>query len=118
MLLDHELLAIIRRWPRVFFVGMLPDVKVECEGQMYILAVQTSIDAYMPHGLCQVLESETKNRGIVEMSGEFLRLLFLQAHRETTAHFTAIGMPAQQHCEAYEKTKAHTASDLETVWVH
>ena len=24
--------------------------------------------------------------------GEFLRLLFLQAHRETTAHFTAIGM--------------------------
>ena len=30
------------------------------------------------------------------MHGEFLRLLFLQAHRETTAHFTAIGMPAQQ----------------------
>ena len=29
------------------------------------------------------------------MHGEFLRLLFLQAHRETTAHFTAIGMPAQ-----------------------
>ena len=28
------------------------------------------------------------------MHGEFLRLLFLQAHRETTAHFTAIGMPA------------------------
>ena len=23
--------------------------------------------------------------------------VFLQAHRETTAHFTAIGMPAQQH---------------------
>jgi len=28
------------------------------------------------------------------MHGEFLRLLFLQAHRETAAHFTAIGMPA------------------------
>ena len=36
------------------------------------------------------------------MHGEFLRLLFLQARRETTAHFrvTAIGMPAQQHCDA------------------
>ena len=35
------------------------------------------------------------------MHGEFLRLLFLQAHRETTAHFTAIGMPAQQHCDSF-----------------
>jgi hypothetical protein len=26
------------------------------------------------------------------MHGEFLRLLFLQAHRETEAHFTAAGM--------------------------
>ena len=31
----------------------------------------------------------TSNR----MHGEFLRLLFLQAHRETEAHFTAAGMP-------------------------
>ena len=30
------------------------------------------------------------------MHGEFLRLLFLQAHRETEAHFTAIGMSSQQ----------------------
>jgi hypothetical protein len=29
------------------------------------------------------------------MHGEFLRLLFLQAHRETEAHFTAIGMSSQ-----------------------
>jgi len=29
--------------------------------------------------------------------GEFLRLLFLQAHRETKAHFTATGMPAHQN---------------------
>ena len=29
--------------------------------------------------------------------GEFLRLLFLQAHRETTAHFHATGLPWQQH---------------------
>ena len=35
------------------------------------------------------------------MHGEFLRLLFLQAHRETTAHFTALGMPAQQHCYSF-----------------
>ena len=29
------------------------------------------------------------------MHGEFLRLLFLQAHRETTAHFNATGPPSQ-----------------------
>ena len=29
------------------------------------------------------------------MRGEFLRLLFLQAHRETEAHFTAAGMSSQ-----------------------
>jgi hypothetical protein len=29
------------------------------------------------------------------MHGEFLRLLFLQAHRETEAHFTATGMSSQ-----------------------
>jgi hypothetical protein len=29
------------------------------------------------------------------MHGEFLRLLFLQAHRETEAHFTAIGISSQ-----------------------
>ena len=28
---------------------------------------------------------------------EFLRLLFLQAHRETTAHFLATGLPSQQN---------------------
>jgi hypothetical protein len=28
------------------------------------------------------------------MHGEFLRLLFLQAHRETEAHFTANGLPS------------------------
>ena len=28
---------------------------------------------------------------------EFLRLLFLQAHRETTAHFNATGLPSQQN---------------------
>ena len=40
------------------------------------------------------------------MHGEFLRLLFLQAHRETTAHFTAIGMPAQQHCDSFRYRRA------------
>ncbi len=31
------------------------------------------------------------------MHCEFLRLLFLQAHRETTAHFIATGLPSQQN---------------------
>ena len=31
------------------------------------------------------------------MHNEFLRLLFLQAHRETTAHFIATGLPSQQN---------------------
>jgi hypothetical protein len=35
----------------------------------------------------------TSNR----MHGEFLRLLFLQAHRETEAHFTAAGLPSQRN---------------------
>jgi hypothetical protein len=35
----------------------------------------------------------TSNR----MHGEILRLLFLQAHRETEAHFTAAGMPSQRN---------------------
>jgi hypothetical protein len=31
------------------------------------------------------------------MHGEFLRLLFLQAHRETEAHFSAGGMSSQRN---------------------
>jgi hypothetical protein len=31
------------------------------------------------------------------MHGEFLRRLFLQAHRETKAHFSAAGMPSQRN---------------------
>jgi hypothetical protein len=31
------------------------------------------------------------------MHGEFLRLLFLQAHRETEAHFDAAGLPSQRN---------------------
>jgi hypothetical protein len=31
------------------------------------------------------------------MRGEFSRLLFLQAHWETEAHFTATGMPSQRN---------------------
>ena len=38
------------------------------------------------------------------MHGEFLRLLFLQAHRE--ARFTAIGMTAQQHCGSFRFRRA------------
>jgi hypothetical protein len=35
----------------------------------------------------------TSNR----MHGEFLSLPFLQAHRETEAHFTSAGMPSQRN---------------------
>jgi len=31
------------------------------------------------------------------MHGEFVRLLLLQAHRETEAHFTAAGMSSQRN---------------------
>jgi len=40
------------------------------------------------------------------MQGEILRLLFLQAHRETTAHLPVIGMPAQQHCDSFRFRRA------------
>ena len=36
------------------------------------------------------------------LHGEFLRLLFLQAHRETEAHFTATG----SHCNATNRTRS------------
>ena len=48
------------------------------------------------------------------MHGEFLRLLFLQAHRETTAHFTAIGMPAQQHCDSFRFRRAALYNGLKS----
>jgi len=35
------------------------------------------------------------HKHILTQHGDFLRLLFLQAHREIAAHFTAIGMPAR-----------------------
>ena len=41
------------------------------------------------------------------MHGEFLRLLFLQAHRETEAHFIATGMSSQNiHPEALRFKRA------------
>jgi hypothetical protein len=41
------------------------------------------------------------------MHGEFLRLLFLQAHRETKAHFTAAGMSAQRnHSDSFRFKRA------------
>jgi hypothetical protein len=43
----------------------------------------------------------TSNR----MHGEFLRLLFLQAHRETKAHFTAAGMPSQRFARAFARAR-------------
>jgi hypothetical protein len=41
------------------------------------------------------------------MHGEFLRLIFLQAHRETEAHFTAAGMSSQRnHSDSFRFKRA------------
>jgi len=41
------------------------------------------------------------------MNGEFLRLLFLQAHRETEAHITAAGMSSQRnHSDSFRFKRA------------
>jgi hypothetical protein len=40
------------------------------------------------------------------MHGEFLHLLFLQAHRETEAHFTATGMPSQHNSDEFRFCRA------------
>ena len=40
------------------------------------------------------------------MHGEFLRLLLLQANRETEAHFNANGMPAQQISVSFRLRRA------------
>jgi len=65
------------------------------------VAAQRKINAYKQHYadnqnisfLPAIMSTSTR------MHGEFLRLLFLQAHRETeaAAHFTAAGMPSQRN---------------------
>jgi hypothetical protein len=60
------------------------------------LAAQRKINSYMQQyadnqNICflpAIVSTSTR------MHGEFLRLLFLQAHRETEAHFTAAEMPS------------------------
>ena len=45
------------------------------------------------------------------MYGEFLRLLFLQAHRETEAHCTAAGMSSQRnHSDSFRFSARHSTS--------
>jgi hypothetical protein len=48
----------------------------------------------VPSDSAQVTRTATTSN---RMHGEFLRLPFLQAHRETEAHFTATGMPSQRN---------------------
>ena len=40
------------------------------------------------------------------MHVEFFRLRFLQAHRETEAHFTATGMPSQHNSDMFRFLRA------------
>ena len=63
------------------------------------LAAQRKINSYRQHyadnqNISFLLAIMTTSS---RMHGEFLRLLFLQAHRETTAHFLATGLPSQQN---------------------
>jgi hypothetical protein len=63
------------------------------------LAVQRKVNSYRQQNadnqnisfLPAIVSTRTR------MHGEFLRLLFLQAHRETEAHFTATGMSSQRN---------------------
>jgi hypothetical protein len=59
------------------------------------LAAQRNINSYRQQ------YADNQNISFVStstrMHGEFLRLLFLQAHRETEAHFTAAGMSSQRN---------------------
>ena len=49
------------------------------------------------------------------MHGEFLRLLFLQAHRETEAHFTAAGMSLQRnHSDLFPFKRAAFSQSLKS----
>jgi hypothetical protein len=68
-----------------------------CTGMRLCIAAQRKIVAYRQQYadnqnisfLPAILSTSTR------MHGEFLRLLFLQAHRETESHFTAAGMSLQ-----------------------
>jgi hypothetical protein len=49
------------------------------------------------------------------MHGEFLHLLFLQAHRETEAHFTATGLPSQRnHSDSFRFKRAASYQSLKS----
>ena len=77
---------------------MLRSVKITAYGQQYADNQSTS---FLP----AIVSTSTR------MHGEFLRLLFLQAHRETEAHFTAEHPPPQcQHQEAREQARAGSSS--------
>jgi len=78
------------------------------------VAAQRKINAYKQHYadnqnisfLPAIMSTSTR------MHGEFLRLLFLQAHRETeaAAHFTAAGMPSQRNRTRSVSSARHSTS--------
>ena len=78
------------------------------------VAAQRKINAYRQHYadnqnisfLPAIMSTSTR------MHGEFLRLLFLQAHRETeaAAHFTAAGMPSQRNRTRSVSSARHSTS--------
>jgi hypothetical protein len=70
------------------------------------LAAQRKINGYRQqseHFLFSPRHLSTSTR----MHGDFLRLLFLQAHRETEAHFTATGLSSQRnHSDSFRFKRA------------
>ncbi len=78
--------------------GSLSHPQLDLDGPMRVAAQRKTNaykQAYADNQNISFLPAimRTSNR----MHGEFLRLLFLQAHRETEAHFTAAGMPSQRN---------------------
>jgi hypothetical protein len=78
------------------------------------LAAQRKINSYRQH------YADNKNISFLpaimttssRMHGEFLRLLFLQAHRETTAHF----MPLDCHRNKTDRTTRSGSNARHSTW--
>jgi len=66
------------------------DTSLHIASQRKIVAYQQQYDDNQNISFLPTIVSTS-----TRMHGEFLRLLFLQAHRETEAHFTAAGMSSQ-----------------------
>jgi hypothetical protein len=79
-----ERFAIASPGPRCDFEGLAAQRKINSYRQQY---TDNQDISFLP----VIVSTSTR------MHGEFLRLLFLQAHRETEPYFTASGMSSQHN---------------------